>query len=73
MVESKQTAQPDTALVGKASTATEKVDLTKNAMNLNTQNLVGTGATHTVNSGATYWFTGLSGAGKSTLSSALKE
>ena len=36
------------------------------------QNLVGTGATHTVNSGATYWFTGLSGAGKSTLSSALK-
>ena len=42
-------------------------------MNMNTENLVGTGATHTVNSGATYWFTGLSGAGKSTLSSALKE
>ena len=29
--------------------------------------------THTVTSGATYWFTGLSGAGKSTLSGALKE
>ena len=29
-------------------------------------------ASHTVNSGATYWFTGLSGAGKSTLSSAMK-
>ena len=51
----------------------EKVDLTKNAMNMNTSNLVGSGASHTVNSGATYWFTGLSGAGKSTLSSALKE
>ena len=28
---------------------------------------------HSVTSGATYWFTGLSGAGKSTLSCALKE
>ena len=50
----------------------KKVDLTKNAMNQNVGNLVGTGATHSVASGATYWFTGLSGAGKSTLSSALK-
>jgi len=41
-------------------------------MNQYGENLVGTGATHNVSSGATYWFTGLSGAGKSTLSSALK-
>ena len=30
------------------------------------------GTSHSVTSGATYWFTGLSGAGKSTLSCALK-
>ena len=35
-------------------------------------NKIGTTASHVVNSGATYWFTGLSGAGKSTLSSAMK-
>ena len=42
-------------------------------MSMNTENKLGEGASHIVNSGATYWFTGLSGAGKSTLSSAMKK
>ena len=47
--------------------------MTKNAGNFQSDNLIGDQATHTVNTGATYWFTGLSGAGKSTLSTALKK
>ena len=50
----------------------DEVDWTKNALNQAGDNLVGSAATHTVATGATYWFTGLSGAGKSTLSSAMK-
>ena len=64
-----------TPLVGKVSEATPLagVDLTKNAKDFQSEtNLIGATSSHTVNSGATYWFTGLSGAGKSTLSSALK-
>ena len=60
------------AAVGGESTP-QRVDLTKNAMSMNTENKLGEGASHIVNSGATYWFTGLSGAGKSTLSSAMKK
>ena len=62
-----------TPLVGKVSEATPLagVDLTKNAKDFQSENLIGATSSHTVNSGATYWFTGLSGAGKSTLSSAL--
>ena len=62
------------ALVGKASNATALtgIDLTKNAQDFQGENLIGSSATHVVNTGATYWFTGLSGAGKSTLSSTLK-
>ena len=62
----------DGALVGKASESKPLADLTKNAGNFQSDNLIGNSASHTVNTGATYWFTGLSGAGKSTLSTALK-
>ena len=64
-----------TPLVGKISEATPLtgVDLTKNTKEFIGDNLIGESSSHIVNSGATYWFTGLSGAGKSTLSVALKE